>query len=498
MKILLSTGLEITIVMVAILVLVVLLLYLGRSAFRGFKSMTQEKYLVFDGVLPYKVFNRLLKDQIDNADLKSSFTVLYISIDKINNLENSINLNVMRKILENLLIRIKQHYNYEATIGSYHKGVFLVYLNEEYQYSEAMNLTYELMNKMREPYLINPKTELHVNVSIAIAFYPLHVNTANVIIKKLEEVAKDIEKDGGNSVRSCGSSDTFSSEYLDYYHQIKQGIAKNEFEFHYQPIINTSNNNIEALAAFIRWNHPELGVLEAGKFIHILEQSGDIYWVSIHGLEMACKNYDLLSKLTRNDNLQIYLIIGNQELGNINLLKNFKKIIKKYKMDPSKIVLQVRVSAILAADEDPIRIVINKLKELGFEIKTDVYGIATQELKTLTKDKVDIFKLSPLFIQDHDDESSISSLHKIVKLAKENNIKLVATQIEDEDKIKIYKTVGVENMQGHYFQKPLSFQDLEEWCDSRIDLEKEEPQEELEPSDESEEIKDEKRTRKPY
>ena len=497
MKILLSTGLEVSIASIAILVLVVLLFYLGRSAFRGFKSMSQEKYLVFDGVLPYKLFNRMLKDQIDNADLKSTFTVLYISIDKINNLENSINLNVMRKILESLLIRIKQHYNYEATIGSYHKGVFLVYLNEEYQYTEAMNLTYELMNKMREPYLISQKTELFVNVSIAIAFYPLHGNNANVIIKKLEEVADDIEKDGGNSVRSCGSSDVFSSEYLDYYHQIKQGIAKNEFEFHYQPVINTSNDNIEALAAFIRWNHPELGVLEAAKFIHILEQSGDIYWVSIHGLEMACKNYELLSSLVKNDNLQIYLIIGNQELGNINLLKDFKRIIKKYKMDPSKIVLEVRESVLLASGEDPMRIAVKKLKEFGFKIKSDVYGISNQELNNLTNDKIDIFKLSPSFTQDHD-EASLSSLNKVVKFAKDNNIKLTATQVEDEEKLNIYQTAGVEKMQGHYFQKPLSFTDLEEWCDSRIVSEKEEPKEELTSSDELDEIKDEKRTRKPY
>ena len=498
MKILLSTGLQIAIFIVAIIALIVLLFFLGRSAFRGFKEMSQEKYLLFEGILPYKAFQRFLKGKIDNASLSTGFTVLYVSVDKLYNLENSLNQNIMRKILESLLSRIKKHYNNEATIGSYHKGVFLVYLDDEYQYSESMSLAYELMNKMREPYLISQKAELNVSVSIAVAFYPLHSNHASIIIKKLEEVAEGIKKDGGNSVRSCGTSDIFSSEYLDYYSQIKQGISENQFEFYYQPIIKTTHNKVEALAAFIRWNHPELGVLEANKFIHILEQSGDIYWVSIHGLEMICKNYDLLTNITKNDNLHISLIIGNQELGNSNLLKDFKSIIKKYKMDPSKIVLEVTESALIAHEEDPLRVVVKKLKEIGFKIKADVYGISPHELKGLTKDKIDVFKLGRSFIQETDDELSRAYLHMVVDVAKTNNIRLVATQIENEEKFTIYQAAGVECMQGHYFQKPLSVVELKEWCDLENKDKIEESNKDLIPEEQPEDSKDEKSSTKFY
>ncbi len=384
----LSMGMQIIIVIIAILALLVLLYFAIISVIKGFKSIVNENYVDFEDVIPYTFFAKRIKSKIKASNIETTFSILALNVDNIRTIETSVNQKISRKILEALVDRVNMHFHNDAVIGIRSKGEFLIYLDETYEQAEVMPLVYELMNVLREPYLLNTRNEFMVNVSIAVAFYPVHGVSFNVLMKNLFQTVKTIQSEGGNAVRNCqGASVVFNEEYVDYYRQIKEGIKNRQFEFYYLPIIETKTNEVQGFSSFVRWNHPTLGVLPASKFIHVINQSGDLYWLSLHALETACTEIKKLSTIF-GANIFINIFIGEHELSKKNIVRDFKKIIRSHRINPKRIILEVPENVVLGTRDDKNFQTLSRLREIGFSVVTDIYGVSPQELKRISYRKI--------------------------------------------------------------------------------------------------------------
>lgn len=461
----LPIGIQILIVIIAVLVLLVLLYFAIISVIKGFKSIVNENYLDFEDVMPYPFFAKRLKSKIKTSTIETTFSVLTLNVDNIRTIETSVNQKISRKILEALIDRVNVHFHNEAVIGIRSKGEFLIYLNESYDQVEVMPLVYELMSVLREPYLLNTRNEFMVNVSIAVAFYPIHGVSFNVLMKNLFQTVKTIQNEGGNAVRNCQSSTlVFNEEYVDYYRQIKLGIKGGQFEFYYLPIIETTTNEVQGFSSFVRWNHPTLGVLPASKFIHVLNQSGDLYWLSLHALETACTEIKKLSTIF-GANIFINIFIGEHELSKKNIVRDFKKIIKSHRIDSKRIILEVPENVVLGTKDDENFQTLSKLREIGFSVVTDIYGVSPQELKRISERKIEYFKIGNPFVLDTETEITKMYLHLMKDLAVANNTRIIASKVEDIKHYKLYEEANITLMQGYYFTKPQPTHKLADWKD---------------------------------
>lgn len=67
-----------------------------------------------------------------------------------------------------------------------------------------------------------------------------------------------------------------------------RALERNELEVYYQPQISLSTKKIVGLEALLRWNHPKLGLVSPGKFIHLAEQTGLINPIGKWVLHTVC------------------------------------------------------------------------------------------------------------------------------------------------------------------------------------------------------------------
>ncbi|MGI6360373.1 MAG: EAL domain-containing protein [Acholeplasmatales bacterium] len=459
----LSMGMQIVIVVVAIITTLVLLYFAAISVIKGFKSIIDENYIDFEDVVPYPIFTKRIKSRIKASNIETVFSILALNVDNIRAIETSVNQKISRKILEALIGRVNAHFGHDAVIGAKAKGEFLIYLDQTYNQIDVMPMVYELMSVLREPYLINTKSEFTVNVSIAVAFYPIHGVSFNVLMRNLTHTVKTIQNEGGNAIRNCQSANVvFNEEYVDYYRQVKIGIKEKQFEFYYLPIIETKTNKVEGFSSFVRWNHPTLGVLPASKFIHVINQSGDLYWLSLHALETACTEIKKLS-IMFNANIFISILIGLHELSKKNIVRDFKKIIRSHRIDPKHIILEVPESVILGNKENENYQTLSKLRNLGFSVVTDIYGVSPQELKRISERKIEYFKIGNPFVLDTETELTKMYLHLMKDLAVANNIRIIASKVEDLEHYKLYEEAKITLMQGYYFTQPQPIYNLEAW-----------------------------------
>lgn len=459
----LSIGMQILIVILSIIALLVLLFFAVKSVIKGFQSIINENYVDFEDVVPYSIFIKRLKNKIKNSNIETAFSLLALNVDNIRTIETSVDQKVSRKILEALISRVNVHFNHDAFIGVKSKGEFLIYLDQNYEQTEVMPLVYELISVLREPYLVGTRSEFMVNVSIAVAFYPVHGVNASVLMKNLTQTVKAIQNEGGNAVRNCQSSTVvFNEEYVDYYRQIKMGIKEGQFEFYYLPVVETKTNEVKGFSSFVRWNHPTLGVLPASKFIHVISQSGDLYWLSLHALETACNEIKKMSTLF-SENIFISILIGEHELSKRNIVRDFKKIIRDHRVNPNRILLEVPENVILGNKEEDNCQTLAKLREIGFSVLTDVYGVAPQDLKKIGSKKLEYFRIGDSPVLDTDIELTRIYLRVIKDLAVTNNTRIIASKVENIKQYQLYEEANITLMQGYYFTEPQPTHKLEDW-----------------------------------
>lgn len=460
----LSSGLEAILVVIVISIVIALLALLIRGVIKGFKKAGLEKYLLFDGVFSANSFKKLLKKEIKQSKKENTFSLIYLQVDKFTNLEASLNPQVLRQVLEELVKRIQNNMPYEMAMAVFKKGGFYFYLEEGFAFDEVMRYCYDLINVLRDDYLVGKKSTINVEVSLAVSFFPFHGDTINKLYRSLDLLMKEIVYDGGDTVRANALDEKMTQrEYLDYFQQIKMGILNKEFEFYYQPSVNIVTNEVFSLRAYIRWNHPELGVLPAHKFIKVLEQSGDIYPIALHGLEIIIKEMHYLKKAFNNENLYVLNYLGNKELSNPNIIKDCTSILRKNGANPKNIIFEISEANLLKKDDDIITKNINALKRLGFKIAADTFGLTPFDLEKMGPTKLDLLKLNRLFLEETDLEARNVYIKMIVDFAKRNNLFVLAEQIENKKESEIFKELAITNQQGYYYAKALALNEVELW-----------------------------------
>ena len=210
-------------------------------------------------------------------------------------------------------------------IARVEKDQFLIFFRGEHTRSEYLNMAKDIQKAIYSPLPIFHNTTIQVSSSIGISFYPAHGETWKQLQKSLDIALYIAKREGGNKIILY--SDEMSAtegENLQYYHQIKEAIENKEFVLYYQPIINVKDKTIFGAEALLRWNHPEHGTLAPQHFINILEQSGDINWVGMWGLEELIKTHLTLTKLFPEYDIKLSFNLSPKQLTNERLAVDLK------------------------------------------------------------------------------------------------------------------------------------------------------------------------------
>ena len=269
------------------------------------------------------------------------------------------------------------------------------------------------------------------------------------------------KREGGNQCRVYApESATEESTNLEYYKEIKQGIKNKEFTLYYQPQVDCVNKKLFGFEGLLRWNHPKHGVLSPFKFITILEQSGDIKWVGEWGLESLIRTLQEVQKAFPGENQVFSMNLSPKQLLSPSLAIEFQKIVRKYKINPASISLEIEEFAIFDK-HDVIKKNLKDLKAVGFKISVDGFGLDFNGIKKLEELQIDIVKLDKQYMDpDTDMELKQRFISLLIEFAAKNNITIVAEGIEDLEDLSYARKLGINVIQGYNFSKPMAAEEV--------------------------------------
>ncbi|MBM7580482.1 EAL domain-containing protein [Jeotgalibacillus terrae] len=242
--------------------------------------------------------------------------------------------------------------------------------------------------------------------------------------------------------------------------ELYKALMEDELTVYYQPKLNTMTKQVH-YEALVRWFSPVLGTVPPLKFIPVAEKTTLIHEVTRTVVRKVCHDLNTRPELFSDSRTSINLSACLFEPELIDT--HFVQVINEYKADPSKIEIEITENMLM---KDPIKGIelVNYLKELGFRVVIDDFGVSYSSLNYLRKFSLDGIKIDRSFISQIDQlnsEKDISIVHFIIQLARKLNLYVTAEGVETKEQFDILTSLGCHEIQGYYFSRPLPIEKLE-------------------------------------
>lgn len=461
-----NKSLSVFITVVVILATLGLIYLLYKVVLKEIRRYKEEVANYIDGVETKREIIADVNAYISRS-VSAEFTLLNIDIDKFTNVIENFGDVEAERIIKGIANKLLETIPARVMLGRIKTDQFVVFARGDYSREEMVRLAKKILTVVSSPIKVYDESSLQLTCSIGICYYPSHGRNFKELFESLQIATFICKRSGGNQYRIYTREESKDEgANMEYYYQIKNGIKNKEFDIFYQPMIDCNTKDIYAFEGLLRWNHPELGILSPHKFINIMEQTGDINWVGLWGLETVIKEH---LELRRKYNKEYYMSINlsPKQLANPTLPQDFQKLIKKYRVSAKHFVLEIEEFTIFEK-LDQVKNNLTQLSEIGFQIAVDGFGLDYKALKKLEENSVDVIKLDREFLNNDDDQYLKEKFVGIlVDFVKNQEHTLVCEGVENYDYLERAENMGLNIFQGYYFAKPMSGEDVFEYVNSK-------------------------------
>lgn len=249
---------------------------------------------------------------------------------------------------------------------------------------------------------------------------------------------------------------------------IDKAIREDYIQVYYQPVVWSDDKKLCGCEALARWNDPKFGFLSPGKFIPILEESRQINKLDLCVYEKVCKS--LREKLDRGEKIfPVSLNFSRLDFELMDAVSELEKLVEKYNIPKDYLHVEITESA-LTDETGTLKNAMESLHEKGYSIWLDDFGSGYSSLNVLKDYEFDVLKIDMVFLKNFENEQIKGNARKIIEtildLADALGMKTLTEGVESEEAARFLTEKGCGRLQGYFYGKPMSFEDIYSLIDS--------------------------------
>ena len=239
------------------------------------------------------------------------------------------------------------------------------------------------------------------------------------------------------------------------YSALQEALTAGQFCIYFQPKISLDTEEFIGSKALIRYINQAGEIIAPNNFIPILEEARLIKMLDLYVFEEVCKQINIWKERKMRVK-PVSINLSRSTLSYHFLADQLLALITKHNIDISLLELEVTETA--EVDNQLVfSQALEKLKEYGFSISIDDFGVRNASLSLFTTINFDILKL---------DRSLVKTLAQILirslaVICSDLGIKLIAEGVETLEQLDILKELRCNEVQGYLFSKPLPLNDFE-------------------------------------
>ncbi len=386
------------------------------------------------------------------CNANSPFFMVVFSVRNFKSINERLGFNVGDAVLCDMASRLR------ATLGD---AMLYRYSGDQFAYVEKNVTDAEFSKKievaavhMCDPFCVKGN-QISLDIVYARTDYPEFGRNIKEIVSAMDYSILSVKKNSGETSFFYDTSICDRMKRRNYIiDRLKNAIANDGFEVHYQPIYSASEKKFTLSEALVRFKPSDQQPISPGEFIPIAEEVGLVTRITYIVLEHVCMDIHSMMQAGINPpivsvNFPYVMFLKNSTVSEVC------KVLEKYDISPKMINIEL-TERTLVSDASTVKNVMDSLIAKGIDFELDDFGVEYSNLSLFFDIPINLVKFDRSLVYSATlDEERRTFFNHLLRAIKSMKINVVMEGVEERDLLDYLLDSGCEYIQGYVFSKPL-------------------------------------------
>ncbi len=380
----------------------------------------------------------------------SSLAVLSLDLDRFKQVNDTLGHHAGDALLRIVADRLRDCLRERDTVARLGGDEFAIIQASVEGGQDAVALSMRLVESLSAPYDIGGH-QVVIGASVGFALAPDDALEAEELLKMADIALYRAKGDGRGTFRSFESgmdAKLQARRLLEL--DLRQAVAADRFELHYQPLVNLASGQVTVFEALLRWNHPWRGQVAPNDFVPLAEETGLIVPLGGWVLRQAC-----LAAAGWPETVRVAVNLSAAQFKTNGLVATVAEALAGSGLRPDRLELEITESVLLH-DTHAALAILNELRAIGVRIAMDDFGTGYSSLGYLRSFPFDKIKIDQCFVRDiGSNEDCRAIVRAVTGLGLSLGIATTAEGVETWEQLDRVRAEGCQEVQGYFFSRPV-------------------------------------------
>ncbi|WP_166882053.1 EAL domain-containing protein [Massilia mucilaginosa] len=406
------------------------------------------------GLANRALFNERLQAAMAQAQGRAGgVAVLCLALDGFNLVNESLGYVAGDQLLISVAMRVQACMRPQDTLSRHGGNEFVLVLADVADSAQVQAVCEHIVRVIGAPFPVIGQS-LHAGCSIGIARYPQDADDGVTLLRYADMALSHARGLGGNQLRFFAAEmNQRTAERAQMEAALRIALIEGQLQLQYQPLADLQQGAICALEALVRWQHPVMGLIPAGRFIPLAEAAGLTIALGHWSLHRAME--DMVAWRTAGlPPVRVAINISPKQFRDAALPQAVADALATSGIAPALLALEITEAALM---QDPLAsdATLAQLKALGVGLTLDDFGTGYSSLNHLKRFPLDLVKidcgLTVNIVTGADDAALVKT---IISMAHHLGIEVAAEGVETEAQCDFLRRNMCDQIQGWFFSKP--------------------------------------------
>ncbi len=385
---------------------------------------------------------------------RSAFAVLLVQADGLHGVRTAGGSKAAEEVLHSTARRLRGLLRPADTVSRDGER-FAIVLEGIRVPEDAMVVAGRVREVIRRPFPVG-SSEFRIDPAVGVVFGGPAYDSPETLLRDAGEAA---ERASGAQPR-VQLFDLSSSGDRDQERQLESELAsaikRNDLFLEYQPIVLLPSGGIGGLEVFVRWRHPEMGLVPPDVFIPVAASSPQVFELGYWVINETCEQIrDWRERLSPETPPPVAIHIAGRQLLHPEFSDRVQEVLERNGVEGQQLRFDVSETD-LRGDVSHLSGILDRVVDLGIRIAIDDFSTEFSSLNLLHALPVHALKIDgSLVCQSEPQYRKWNVARTIVELATALEIEVIADGIESREQILHLHRSGYSQAQGHLFSGPV-------------------------------------------